>query len=96
MDFGYAHTQHICYLIVPKMALYQFFPGPTLILPDYKDKDGSASDKHGDNGILADNRHENSALFDQDQLELYERHFVEGYNLFADSDYVNWLQLYHP
>ena len=25
----------ICYLIVPKMALYQFFPGPTLILLDY-------------------------------------------------------------
>ena len=25
MDFGYAYTQHICYLIVPKMALYQFF-----------------------------------------------------------------------
>ena len=51
-----------------------------------KDKDGSASDEHGDNGLFADNRHENSASFDQDQLELYERRFVEGYNLFFDSD----------
>ena len=61
-----------------------------------KDKDGSARDEHGDNRMFADNRHENSALFDQNQLELYERRFLEGYHLFVDSDYVNWLQLYHP
>ena len=30
------------------------------------------------------------------KLELYTKGFEEGYDLFVDSDYVNWLKLYHP
>lgn len=39
---------------------------------------------------------EKSDLFDQDKLELYETRFREGYNLFFDNNYVNWLKLHHP
>ena len=34
--------------------------------------------------------------FTQHQVELFERRFKEGFNLFIDTDYVHWLELHHP
>ena len=49
----------------------------------------------GDN--LPDSEHPlRTALFDTEQVELFQRHFDEGYNLRTDPDYNRWLEINHP
>ena len=40
--------------------------------------------------------HQASLEFPPDKMDLYERRFENGYDVFTDSDYVAWLQTYHP
>ena len=40
--------------------------------------------------------HQASLKFPPDKMDLYERRFENGYDVFTDSDYVAWLQIYHP
>ena len=37
-----------------------------------------------------------TSTFAQDELQLFERRFDNGYNLFTDKKYVAWLEKYHP
>ena len=34
--------------------------------------------------------------FHQKKIELFERRYENGFDLYSDSDYVTWLQMYHP
>ena len=34
--------------------------------------------------------------FPPEKMDLYERRFENGYDIFTDNDYVTWLQKYHP
>ena len=34
--------------------------------------------------------------FTDEKMELFERRFQEGYDLFVDADYVRWLELHYP
>ena len=38
---------------------------------------------------------ESCPMFSYEELELFQRHFENGYTLFFDEKYVRWLQ-YHP
>ena len=34
--------------------------------------------------------------FTDEQLELFQRRYEEGYNIYIDHNYVRWLELHHP
>ena len=50
---------------------------------------GDGSDREGDNAGDGNN-------FTDEQRELFERQFSEGYDLEIDQDYLHWWNIYHP
>ena len=34
--------------------------------------------------------------FPSKKIELFEKRFENGYDMFTDSEYVTWLQIFHP
>ena len=34
--------------------------------------------------------------FPPKKIELFEKRFENGYDMFTDSEYVTWLQIFHP
>ena len=46
--------------------------------------------------ILPIQEHPKPRSFTDEQEELYQHRYEEGYNLYTDICYVNWLEIHHP
>ena len=62
-------------------------------------RDQTNKDTDSDSSLADATRSPDDSLilqFSAEQLDLFEKRYENGYNIYVEQDYVSWLQLYHP